>query len=35
MIIIHLDFEQITPFILGYETPNCGGILGFLVKGEK
>jgi hypothetical protein len=26
MIIIHLEFEQITPFILGYKTPNNGGV---------
>jgi hypothetical protein len=26
MIIIHLEFEQITPFILGCETPNFGGV---------
>lgn len=26
MIIIHLEFEQITPFILGCETPNSGGV---------
>jgi hypothetical protein len=26
MIIIHLDLKQNTPFILGCETPNYGGV---------
>jgi hypothetical protein len=29
MIIIHLNLKQITPFILGCETPNYGGVYSF------